>query len=287
MIVSLAVLLAITAGCLAAAAAIAVYFRSRFYEAEKKLHAAEQKLDQVISEDREQKFAIAEKSISLLELKEKLEEEQEKTSRLLRNILPEKIIEQLQKYGYAKPELFENVTVFFSDISDFTTISSKLDPVVLIDELSDIFGHFDEIFVRHGCERIKTIGDAYMSVSGLPVPDQHHCENIINAAREAMQYLKQRNREKSHCWQMRMGINSGSVVAGIVGTNKYIYDLFGDTVNTAARMEQYGEKMRINLSETARKLAGDKFKFIERNPIEVQGKGKMIMYFLDDSGDLK
>lgn len=288
---AIVLLLAVLAG---PAFAAVFFLRSRRLRAEagtleEKLHRAERKLEDITREDQDQKFAIAEKSLALLELKEKLEEEQAKTQRLLRNILPEKIIEELRDNGFAKPELFENVTVFFSDIVNFTEISAKIDPVDLIGELSDIFGHFDEIFVRNGCERIKTIGDAYMSVSGLPVPDPKHCENIVNAAREALRYLAERNRTGKYRWQMRMGIHSGSVVAGIVGTNKYIYDVFGDTVNTSARMEQNSEKMRINLSADAKKLVEDRFKFEEREAVDVHGKGLMKMYFLaeDDPEESK
>ncbi len=231
----------------------------------------------------EQKFELAEASLKLLELKEELELEKEKSNRLLHNILPDRVIADLSEKGESAPERFENVSIFFSDFVGFTETCSVLDPSEVIVELSDIFGEFDRIFVRNRCERIKTIGDAYMAVSGLPDPDPGHWRNILNAAREALAYLKERNaRPGARHWEMRVGIHSGSVVGGIVGREKYIYDVFGDTVNTASRLEQSSEAMRINVSDTTRNLAEAEFKFIDRGAIQVKGKGTVAMFFLEE-----
>lgn len=169
---------------------------------------------------------------------------------------------------------------FFSDIVDFTVRSSEIEPVVLIAELSEIFGEFDRIFAHHGCERIKTIGDAYMSVSGLPGGNSGHCRALLRAAMDARAFLERRNKKGPFVWQMRMGVHTGRVVGGIVGKEKYIYDIFGDTVNIAARMENYSEPMQINVSEAVYLQTADDFVFDPRPPADVKGKGAMRMYFL-------
>lgn len=244
-----------------------------------------QQLETQLEAEREaaldQRFTLVENSLRLLELKESLEAEQEKSAKLLRNLLPERVIADLQENGTSKPERFEHVTVLFSDIVGFTNRSATLDPEEVIAELSDIFSQFDRIFTSHGCERIKTIGDAYLCVSGLPTPTEHHCENILAGACEALHYLEERNLVKFHRWRMRFGVHTGRVVGGIVGTEKYIYDIFGDTVNTAARMEQLSEPMRINVSQAVRDAAPETFRFVKRPALEVKGKGVMKMYFLD------
>ena len=227
------------------------------------------------------RFSMAERNLALLELKESLEQEKERSAKLLRNILPDRVIRELQDFGESKPENFANTTVFFSDIVGFTGKSSMLPPEVLIGELSEMFSEFDRIFSKNHCQRIKTIGDAYMSVSGLPTADPNHCGNILRAALEAMSYLEKRNQTSFYKWEMRFGVNSGPLVGGIVGREKYIYDVFGDTVNVAARMEQLSESMKINVSETTRQLAGEAFHFQPREAREVKGRGVMKMYFLE------
>lgn len=211
-----------------------------------------------------------------------LAKEKEITEELLLNTLPLKVVNELKENGKSEPESFENVTVYFSDIVGFTNISSQLDPHTLISELSDMFTVFDDIMTKYQCERIKTIGDAYLAVSGMPLKNEHHAENMINAATEIKNYLEERNKATDVKWRIRIGIHSGKVVGGIVGIRKYIYDVFGDTINTASRMESNSEAMRINVSETSFNILKDKFSFIERDAIEVKGKGKMKMYFLDE-----
>ena len=206
--------------------------------------------------------------------------EKEKTEELLLNTLPLKVVNELKENGISAPESFENVTVYFSDIVGFTDISSKLEPSVLISELSEMFTVFDDIMTKYSCERIKTIGDAYLAVSGMPLKNEDHAENMIRAAEEIKNYLEERNKTTEVKWRIRIGIHSGKVVGGIVGVRKYIYDVFGDTINTASRMESNSEAMRINVSEATYTILKDKFKFIERDAIEVKGKGSMKMYFL-------
>lgn len=212
--------------------------------------------------------------------KEEILAEKEKSDKLLLSILPKKIANDLKEYGKTEPELFDNVTVYVSDIVDFTEKSSRIEPKVLINELNDIIEGFDIIMEKHHCERIKTVGDAYWAVCGMPIPNKNHAENILNAAIETLEFLKKRNKTSEHKWEIRIGVHAGQVVGGIIGSKKYIYDVFGDTINTASRLEKNSEPMRIHLSETIYELVKDKFDFEEQPPLEVKGKGKMKMYFI-------
>lgn len=208
--------------------------------------------------------------------------EKEKSDELLLNILPLKVAEDLKEFGHSEPQLFPDVSVFFSDVVGFTSLSGELQPKLLIEELSDIFTNFDQIIDRYSCQRIKTIGDAYLCVSGMPVADHRHAHNLLNAALEIIQYLHRRNETSEVKWQIRVGINSGPVIGGIVGIKKYLYDVFGDTINTASRMESNSDTMRINISENTWQLVKDDFKITPRGEFEVKGKGAMHMYFVDD-----
>ncbi len=210
-----------------------------------------------------------------------IKKEKETSDKLLLNILPERVAKELKEKGKTTPESYDNVTILFSDFVNFTKKSSLLEPNILINELNDIFTGFDDIIEKNHCERIKTIGDAYLAVCGLPEPNQDHAENIMRSALEIMHYLKRRNSRTNNKWQIRIGIHSGSVVGGVVGVKKYIFDIFGDALNTASRMESNSEKMKINVSETTYNLLSDKFIFIKRKPWQVKGKGKMNMYFVD------
>lgn len=217
----------------------------------------------------------------LTEANEIINQEKEKSDKLLLNILPQSVAEDLKRTGRTTPESFENVTVFFSDIVNFTELSSALDPKVLIEDLNVIFTAFDNILETNGCERIKTIGDAYLAVCGMPEPNDKHTENIINSAIEIIRYLDDRNRSAPLKWEIRIGIHTGRVVGGVVGVKKYIYDIFGDTINTASRMESCSDPMRINVSEVTYRLVIDKYTFTERGSIEVKGKGGMRMFFVE------
>lgn len=206
--------------------------------------------------------------------------EKAKTDKLLLNVLPASIASDLKERGSTEPKLYENVTVCFTDMVGFTEKSSKLEPKFLIEELNVIFTAFDTIIEKNGCERIKTIGDSYLSLCGLPEPNPNHAENMIRTAVEMVQYVEKRNLESLVEWQIRLGIHSGDVIAGVVGIKKYIYDVFGDTINTASRMENASSPMRINVSESTYLLLKDKFKFEERGEVQVKGKGIMKMYFI-------
>jgi len=206
--------------------------------------------------------------------------EREKSEKLILNILPAKIVNDLKEKGKADPEKFENVTVYFSDLVGFTKMSNSLEPKILINELNELFTAFDNIIEENNCERIKTIGDAYLCVCGMPEKNECHAENILNSSIQIINYLSERNENSKITWEMRIGIHSGVVVGGVVGLKKYIYDVFGDTINTASRMESHSEPMKINVSETTYNLLKDKFAFQPRGEFDVKGKGKMKMYFL-------
>ncbi len=210
-----------------------------------------------------------------------VEVEREKSERLLLNILPASVAEELKEEGRSKPQHFDNVTLFFSDFVGFTKMSSEMEPDIIIDKLNEMFTRFDEIMEKHNCERIKTIGDAYLAVCGIPDKNSDHAVNIMDAAIEIREYLLDFKKVSDIPWEIRIGIHSGSVVGGIVGTKKYIYDIFGDSVNTASRMESHSLPMKINISESTWKLVKDRFNFKKRESVVVKGKGSMNMYFVE------
>ena len=215
-----------------------------------------------------------------------IEREKSKSDRLLMNVLPYKIISDLKQYGETKPQLFDDVTVFFSDFVGFTSMSTTVEPDHLISELNDIFTRFDEIMMENECERIKTIGDAFLSVSGMPDKNNKHAENMVRAAVDIIDYLVERNEKRELKWLVRIGIHTGPVVGGIVGVHKYIYDVFGDTINTASRLESLSDPMKIHVSQSTGSLIGKGFILEELPEIDVKGKGMMKTYYVsrDESG---
>lgn len=208
--------------------------------------------------------------------------EKVKVENLLGNILPSYVIEDLKNYGESRPKAFENVAVLFTDFVGFTKISSMLEPQELIAELNEMFTAFDAIVKENNSERIKTIGDAYMAVSGLHAGHEDPAGSMLECARQILAYIRQRNERQKIKWEIRIGVAIGRSVGGVVGKTKYLFDLFGDTINTAARMESNSEPMRINVSQELYDLLKNRYRFIERPPIEVKGKGKMTMYFLNE-----
>ncbi|MFN8359522.1 MAG: adenylate/guanylate cyclase domain-containing protein [Candidatus Kapaibacterium sp.] len=208
--------------------------------------------------------------------------EKSKSDNLLLNILPHEVAEELKSKGTADAKHFDNVTVLFTDFKSFTTISEALTPQELVGELHACFKAFDEICTKYSIEKIKTIGDAYLAVCGLPLADEKHAENVVNAALEIREFMAKRSKELgAKTFEIRIGINSGSVVAGIVGVKKFAYDIWGDTVNTAARMEQHSEAGKINISEATYALVKDKFTCEYRGEIDAKNKGKLTMYFVE------
>jgi PAS domain S-box-containing protein len=207
--------------------------------------------------------------------------EKKKSDELLLNILPKQVADELKIKGKATAKRYENVTILFTDFKDFTTMASSISPNRLVKELNDIFSHFDDIMEAFQIEKIKTIGDAYFAACGSPEKNKDHAFQCIEAARHMLKYLEERNKKSGIQWKMRVGIHSGPVVAGVVGKMKYAYDLFGDTVNTASRMESNGEVGKINISETTYELIKGKYKCFPRGQINAKGKGNMNMYFVE------
>jgi adenylate cyclase len=208
--------------------------------------------------------------------------EKQKSDDLLRNILPDEVADELKEKGAAQARQYDAVTVLFTDFVDFTRVSESLSPGQLVGELHDCFKAFDAIMERYGLEKIKTIGDAYMAVSGLPVPDAQHARKAALAALDILKYIRRRRAADPDSFQIRIGLHSGPVVAGIVGVKKFAYDIWGDTVNTAARMETGSEPGRINISGATYTLLKKEFDCEYRGKISAKNKGEIDMYFLEN-----
>ncbi|MCA1993100.1 MAG: adenylate/guanylate cyclase domain-containing protein, partial [Coleofasciculus sp. S288] len=209
-----------------------------------------------------------------------LREEQEKSDRLLLNILPEPIANRLKEGHSHIADGFTEVTILFADLVNFTLLSERISPTELVKLLNEIFSAFDRLTERHGLEKIKTIGDAYMVVGGIPEPRNDHAEAIAEMALDMQQEVAQFNAKHHAQLSIRIGINTGPVVAGVIGTKKFIYDLWGDAVNTASRMESHGIAGAIQVTDSTYHRLRDHYQFKERGVIQVKGKGEMATYLL-------
>jgi adenylate cyclase len=207
----------------------------------------------------------------------KVNKERKRSDNLLLNILPDEVAEELKRTGEAEAKQYNHVTVLFTDFVNFTGISEQMSPTELVKEIHRNFTAYDAIIERNGLEKIKTIGDAYLAVCGLPKTDDNHAQKVVRAAIELKDWMVQ-NEGK---FKVRIGINSGPVVAGIVGVKKYAYDIWGDTVNLAARMEQNSEPGKINISSNTYELVKNQFRCEQRGKIAAKGKGEIDMYFVE------
>jgi class 3 adenylate cyclase len=209
-----------------------------------------------------------------------IDEARKQADTLLLNVLPAPIADRLKQNPGAIADGYPEVTVLFADIVDFTRLSGHADPVDVVRVLNDIFSDFDDLAKQHGLEKIKTIGDAYMVAGGLPVTRDDHCEAVASFALDMLEGIKRHRAWNNEPIHLRVGINTGPVVAGVIGQQKFIYDLWGDVVNTASRMESNGLVDGIQVTEAVkRKLAG-KYSFEQREPMEIKGKGQMVTYLL-------
>ncbi len=218
---------------------------------------------------------------------------QKRSEELLLNILPAEVAEELKTKGEAEARLMENVTVLFTDFKGFTVLSEQLSPKELVRDLHACFTAFDHIMQKYGLEKIKTIGDAYMAAGGLPSPKASHAEDVVAAALEIRQFMESGKAGKIAqglpYFEVRIGIHTGPVVAGIVGVKKFSYDIWGDTVNTASRMESSGEAGKVNISASTYALvrANNRYVFESRGKISVKGKGEVEMYFVENAKENK
>ncbi len=222
--------------------------------------------------------------LRLLELrreKQRLEMEQEKSERLLLNILPLAIAERLKQGERSIAERYTDVSVLFADLVDFTTLVNHTDPEELVDLLNDLFSRFDRIAEKLGLEKIKTIGDCYLVVGGLPRRHESHAAAMAEMALQMLEALAELNRARGTALSLRIGMNSGPVVAGVIGRKKFAYDLWGATVNLASRMQSSGLPNRVHLTEHMGRLLGEKFTFTERGTIMCKGLGKVRTCLLD------
>jgi len=209
-----------------------------------------------------------------------IEAERQKAEKLLLNILPETVATQLKQESGTLAESFPDATVLFADIVNFSDWASNLAPIQVVEMLNQIFSRFDQLVSHYGLEKIKTIGDAYMAVGGLPRPRADHAEAIAELALDMLIAIAEFDRGDGRSFQLRIGVNTGPVVAGVIGTQKFIYDLWGDTVNVASRMESHSETGRIQVTTTTYQALKEKYRFQQRGPIQVKGKGELVTYFL-------
>jgi class 3 adenylate cyclase len=215
--------------------------------------------------------------------KNQIDNERSKSDRLLKNILPDEVAEELKANGIAAPRLYDSVTVLFTDFVNFTKLSSGVEPQQIINELNECFLAFDEIIEKHRLEKIKTIGDAFMCAGGLPKPNDTHAKDAVRAAIEIAEWLKNRTESMPNALfrEMRIGIHTGPVVAGVVGKHKFAYDIWGDAVNLAARLEEHGVPGKVNISQATYEAIKDTFNCIPRGLKEVHNKGLVSMYFVE------
>lgn len=224
-----------------------------------------------------QKFKLEEKTALI-------ESERQKSEKLLLNILPQEVAQELKTVGTVKPKYFDFCTVIFTDFKEFTILSEKLLLKDILSDLDKCFLAFDEICVQRNLEKIKTIGDGYLCVGGLPKANSSNPIDAILAAQEMQAFMKKFNQEKTKqnkpLWELKVGLHTGPVVAGVIGTQKFAYDIWGNTVNIASRLESNGKAGEINISGETYELIKDRFECQYRGKIPVKNKGKIDMYFV-------
>ena len=211
---------------------------------------------------------------------ELLQIQYDRAERLLRNILPVSVGERLKEKDQLIADGFPQASILFADLQNFTEFAGSTDPKNLVHTLNELFSSFDDLLEQNEVEKIKTIGDAYMVASGLPRESSRHAEQITAYALAMLSAVNDFNKKQGLDFSIRIGINSGPVIAGVVGKKKYAYDLWGDTVNVASRMETSGAPGQIHLSDNTHRLISDKYSFTRREPLKIKGKGLMQTYFL-------
>jgi class 3 adenylate cyclase len=219
-------------------------------------------------------------NLKVKERTRELEEERQKSERLLQNILPREIIKELREKGSIEPRHYKSVSILYTDFQEFTKIASLLPPQKLVTELNDIFRNFDAIIENYNLEKMKTIGDSYLVAGGIPAETEDHATKIVSAALDMQNYLKARGNFSGFRWVMRAGIHTGSVIAGVVGKRKFTYDIWGDTVNIAAMIEKSCLPGEISISEQTYELIKDNFECDFNNQLRVHDTGNLKTYYV-------
>lgn len=216
----------------------------------------------------------------LKEVNEQLEMSQEETKDLLYNTLPQPVADNLMAYGKVRPERYDEVTILFTDFIDFTQATENMDPQDLVQTLEQYFSYFDEVTEQYGLEKIKTIGDSYMMAGGVPERNATHALDTVLAAMDILNYMNQKKdqAEKNGWWPIRIGINTGPVVAGIIGEKRFAYDVWGNSVNLASRMESHGQPGAVNISENTFQQVCKFFNCEAHHEVEVKGVGEITIY---------
>ena len=269
--------------------------RSASFEIEQKIKESENSLIKITNEKKiaslTRNYFIGISSLLFLlaglffRQRNKIKKGKKISDELLLNILPSETAEELKNKGTTTAKNFDEVTIMFTDFKNFTFISEKMNAQELVNEINYCYSAFDNIITRHGIEKIKTIGDSYMCAGGLPVANTTHAEDVVKAALDIQQFMKlhlqQRKAADQEVFEIRIGIHTGPVVAGVVGVKKYAYDIWGDTVNIASRMESSSEPGKINISGATYALVSDKFKCEHRGKISAKNKGEIDMFFVE------
>ncbi len=233
----------------------------------------------------EQLIAVETDITRIKEAEEQLMVQKETADKLLKNILPEEIAEELKSKGYATPRYYKSVTVLFADVKNFTKFCQSLTPQQLLNELHEYFNEFDEIVKQNFVEKIKTVGDAYMCAGGLPIPNRSHAFNVLLVGLQIQKKAQEINRRKidegRNAWELRVGLHSGEIISGVIGKQKFAYDIWGDTVNIASRMESSCDSGKVNISGTTYNMIKDYFDCEYRGKIEIKNRGKFDMYFVN------
>jgi len=238
----------------------------------------------ILRHEEERRHLIEQQKMDLernvVERTHQLQAEQRRTKELLHNILPEELADELAATGTTRPIRHEAVTILFTDFIEFTQAASTMPPDRMVAELNDIFAAFDDICDACGVEKIKTIGDAYMAAAGVPTSCADHAQRCVRAGLQMADFVAQRNQQAAFKWAVRIGIHTGPVVAGVVGKRKYAFDIWGDTVNIASRMESAGEVGKVNVSAYTYDLIRNEFACEYRGKVSAKGKGDVDMYFV-------
>jgi len=233
---------------------------------------------------RQQNQALMKAQQEMIDLNQQLDTGRKKLEELLLNILPKKVADELLAYGVSSPIKFDDISVMFTDFVGFTQAAEKLPAQAIVEELEVFFNEFDSVAETHHLEKLKTIGDSYMFAGGLPTPDKTHPIDCVLAGLEIQRLVAshraERDKKGKPVWEMRLGVNTGPVAAGVIGKKKFAYDIWGDTVNLASRMESSGEPGKVNISLTTHERVKDFFVCGYRGKVFAKNKGEVDMYFV-------